>query len=419
MNTIDDQATLAQAPTLRDALDLHGEYFARRVAAGGRSPATLAMHQEHAKLLLRVLPPSLELAAINDTHVDQVVEAAGDVSGATIRKRLSTLYGALGRARRRGLLRELPLRPEVDYRYVPTTSHLRDLVELRRLCAQLPASRAEWVTAAVYTGMHAGDLNLWRAWLDCDPFERWMVLYNRKNRAIPIRVRMPLELARVLRARFASVGLQPGQPALRTWDHGTRGHQLRAAAAAAGVDAPNATALRHTCGTWIVRRNGITPAAARWLGHRSTSMLERVYAHALPLQLEELTAELDSMEVEGARARRPPRKASRKRVGNPPRSTVERSGPGGADNTAGPGKRRRETRAALGSDHSVSRRPNRVPRDRVELSTHGFSVDGDAPSDAGARAAHSVASKKERPPCPHHQQHRHRRKGSASSSPTS
>src|SRR5262249_14329101 len=86
--------------TLDEALDRFLASFATRVARGGRSPATLAMHADHAGIIRRSLPAGLSLVALADHHVEQLAAAA--VSGGTIRKRLGTLYGALEAARRRG-----------------------------------------------------------------------------------------------------------------------------------------------------------------------------------------------------------------------------------------------------------------------------------------------------------------------------
>jgi len=395
------------------ALSAFLEHFGARVARGGRSEATLGMHRAHAEIIRRSIPPGLRLVSLSVDHVEQLVDPA--ISGGTIRKRLSTLWGALELAHRRGHLQALPARPEVDYVYRPTEAHLKSVDELRQLCAELPPSRAEWVTVAVYTGMHASDVDAWRAWIDADPFAGWMMLFNRKNRrAAGVRVKMPAELGEVLRRRFEGDRLRPGQPVVRAWPAGTRGHQLADAAQRAGLGHINATALRHTCGTWLVRRLGITPAAAKWMGHSSTTMLERVYAHALPVQLEQLTAELDSMGDAGA-ARRPPQQASdgpasSSTTGNRTRSMVEGDRPEGAATPPGPGSQRaggkqraryaeRTVQQLASTSQSVGRVS--VPRDRVELSTHGFSVGAPLVASSVSRDAFDGPSGRRTPCAPH------------------
>jgi integrase len=386
------------ARTVDDALARYLERFERRVATGARSAATLTMHRAHAELIRRALPAGVQLLDVRG-HLEQL--AGADVSGGTVRKRLSTLFGALDLAHRRGELAELPPRPEVDYRYVPGQAHLRTFAEYRALLSQLPPRRRPWVAAGVLTGMHASCLDGWRAYVDADPFEGWMVLRNTKNRRTGLRVRMPRELARHLKIVF--IGLDAGDRIFPAWSHSARWRTLAAASRRAGLERLNPTALRHTCGTWLVRRVGITPASARWMGHRSTTMMERVYAHALPLQLLELTAELDSMEDAGA-ARCPPQKVSRKRVGNPlPRRGAGSSGDGGAGNSSVPEKRLRGTaQQAQGSDRSSERRGSKaVPRDRVELSTHGFSVPSPlAAASDPCDASRSLSGRREEPPCP-------------------
>jgi integrase len=394
----------ARTATVDDALTAFLAHFERRVANGARSAATLSMHRGHAQLISRALPPGTRLVRLDAQLLEQLAGAAP--SGATARKRLGTLFGALREAHRRGALRALPARPEVDHVYRPGQRHLRSWAELQALCAALPPTRAEWVIAGVLTGMHARNLNTWRAYEDVDPFAGWMILRNNKNRTTPIRVRMPRELARVLRERFERLGTKPGDLALRPWLHGTRGHQLRAAARRAGVDAENATALRHTCGTWLVRRLGVSVGAAKWLGHKSTSMLERVYAHALPPQLEELSRELDSMEDAGES--RPPSQVSGNRVGNPPPSRgakevgpeplVAAPGPESAGEGPLSDASVDRTAAELNRLKNPENSGDSVPRDRVELSTHGFSER--LPAELTIAPAQVVPpGKEEGPPC--------------------
>lgn len=390
-------------PTVADALDNFLESFRRRVDAGVRSAATLSMHAQHREMILAVLPSD---ARVDDFDAERLT--LGDVSGGTKRKRMSTLFGALRLAQRRGELVALPPRPEIDHLYRPGKAHLQTFAHYRALCRELPLARAEWVAAAVYTGMHAGDINSWRAFVDVEPFAEapWMVLRNTKNRQTEgLRVRMPRELARVLAERFERERVKRDEPAVQPWKNGTRGHQLADAAARAGADVEGritATALRHTCGTWMVRRNGITVAAQKWMGHSSPAMMARVYAHALPLQLEDCSAELDSMEDAGA-ARRPPRKISRKRVGNPQPSMVDGSGAGAVSSSPGPEQRPRGTPRARQNRTSTGGPPlladSSVPRDRVELSTHGFSVGSRAPSSVTEprRAAGPLSGNREGP----------------------
>lgn len=370
-----------RAKTARDAFRLLLHRTAQRVAAGVRSPKTLEMQQQHVTYLLERIPPRTRLEHLTSRRIHRVLEAEARgrrrrLSGGTLRKRASTLRQALLIARGRA-----PALPEIPYCYKPTQAHLRDMTEYRALAAELPLERRPELAAGVFTGMHPSDLQRWRAYVDVDPFAEvpWMVLYNTKNRTTPIRVLMPRELAEVLRERFTSAGLAAGDVVLPPWEASSRTRTLAAASRRAGLPRINATALRHTCGTWLVRRIGITPASCRWMGHKSATMMERVYAHALPTQLAECTAQLDSMEDAGA-ARRPPQKISRERETekNPEPTSLgngaEGSGAAGVSPPAAPEPAHGEHASREQEAIELPTDGELVPRARVERATHGFSV---------------------------------------------
>jgi hypothetical protein len=123
--------------TAADALDAYLEAFRRRVDAGVRSPATLTMHAQHRDMILAVLPPGVRLEDVDVEHV-----ALGNVSGSTKRKRMSTLFGALRLAHRRGELAELPVRPEIDHVYKPGQAHLQTFVDSAELDSMEDAGAA-------------------------------------------------------------------------------------------------------------------------------------------------------------------------------------------------------------------------------------------------------------------------------------
>lgn len=309
-------APLARAAELGDAIDAHLEKLRARVGAGMRSAATVGMVEQHARFIVERLGRRTPLANITGPVIEGwiIAEASGrradrdgdavPISASTLRKRVSTFRALLKTAHRAGWIAAVPPFPEIDFVYEPTKNHLRSYDEYRRLFDALPLERAEWVAVATFTGQHPGDVNGMRAWDDADPFAAapWIRVRNTKNRKRGgVVVPMPDELVRVLGARFRRLGLRAGQPLVRAWSDTARSKCLGRLSKRLGLMHINATALRHTCGTWIVRRLGITKAAMEWLGHSSPKMLATVYAHALPPQLAEITAELNAFAVEPER----------------------------------------------------------------------------------------------------------------------
>lgn len=306
-------APLSRPAELGDAIDAHLAKLRQRVHAGMRSAATVEMVEQHSRFIVERLGRHTPLAAItgdvlegwilaeaNGRRVD-VDGAAVPISASTLRKRVSTFRALLKTAHRAGWIAAVPPFPEIDFVYEPGKSHLRSYAEYRRVFDALALERAEWVAVATFTGQHPGDVNAMRAWEDADPFglEPWIRVRNTKNRKhAGTVVPMPEELVRVLGARFLRLRLTAGEPLVRSWSDTARSKCLGPLSKRLGLPHLNATALRHTCGTWIVRRVGITKAAMEWLGHSSPKMLATVYAHALPPQLAEITAELNSIAVE-------------------------------------------------------------------------------------------------------------------------
>jgi integrase len=113
---------------------------------------------------------------------------------------------------------------------------------------------------------------------------------------------MAPHLARVLRKRYQRLEAEGRRPSendvlVEPWTGS------RWTLAAAGVRAigrrVNATVLRHTAGTWLASKLGLSPAVMRFLGHKSLDMAQRVYAHATQADLDHTAEVFEQIELAG------------------------------------------------------------------------------------------------------------------------
>jgi integrase len=279
--------------TVAEALEELLEQTAQRVRDQVRSPATLDMQRAHRRWWEGVLGAELELDQVDEELLDQVVgRRHGRAGPATMRKRLSTLRAALELAHRRRWISRVPAFPPVLAPWRPRQRFLETYQQARALYESLPHHRALWFWLCLWTCQHASDVEA-MIWADVDLARSTMLLRNTKNRRPTIRVRMPAPLAQVLREEHARRRPRPGEPIVRPWP--SRKTTLPLHCRRLGLPELNAIDLRHTGLSWAARRRGITPALCRFAGHSSPAMMARTYAHALPPQLEEVTADLESM----------------------------------------------------------------------------------------------------------------------------
>lgn len=327
--------------TFGDALEALFIELTAKVKQGQRAPATLEMHRENAGWLRETIPSTTPLADITESVVQCVatMEAQGRRRGpggqarpnttGTVAKRLCTLKLSLKIARRHRWIDRLPEFPELERRWRPRREHLRDAGELERLCAALPLERADWVHVAVFTGQHPADVERMRAYVDCDPFARvpWFIRRNTKGRQPEQLCVMPAPLAKRLRARFLREQLAPADELVQPWPKDSRATTLRRLGSKLGLLVRRAMDFRHTCGTWAAHELGsITVGLQQWLGHTSSEMLAKVYAHALPPALAEVARSL-------ARAARAPRRSPQKVLAGGHGAPRKKNAPNGASNT--------------------------------------------------------------------------------------
>jgi len=280
--------------TVADALGELLTVTEQRVRDGVRSPATLEMQRAHVRYWRKRLG-ELELPALDEELLELEANGprlVGKAGPNTIRKRLSTLRSALGLAHRRRWIARMPAFPLVLAPWRPRKRFLECYNDAQRLFESLPRHRAEWFWLCLWTCQHASDVDR-MVWADVDLRRGTILLRCTKNRRPALRVRCPAPLLDVLHAMHAKVQPRPEQRIVRPWP--SRKTTLPLHCRRLGLPELNAIDLRHTGLSWAARRLGITPALCKFAGHSSPAMMARTYAHALPPQLEEVTAELESM----------------------------------------------------------------------------------------------------------------------------
>jgi integrase len=305
MTTLPNRTTTV---TLSEALDELLEVTRQRVEDDVRAPATLEMQRAHGRWWL---------AQLGDRRLEEVDELvlealatlrrpprAAHAGGrrvwgpATLRKRLSTLRAALELQHRRRRLARVPAFPRVLVGRPPVVAILETFAQAEAIFLELPRHRAEWFWLALWTGQHASDVER-MIWSEVTLQGRGrsgstMLIRNWKNRRREgLRVPMPAPLATVLCGKWERERPRMTDPIVRPWP--SRKTTLPNACRRAGTPIVNATALRHTCLSWVVRRIGITPAACAFAGHSSPEMMARKYAHHLPPQALEVIEALNSM----------------------------------------------------------------------------------------------------------------------------
>lgn len=298
---MDKVPSAARPVTLAEALSDLLQVTAQRVRDRVRSAATLEMQEAHRRFWESTLGATTPLDQVDELALEQLAtsrperkpHSRGPSGPETLRKRLSTLKAAIELEHRRRRLARVPAFPRVLCPRPPRKQILVSSVQARTLFESLPRHRAEWYWLALWTGQHASDVER-MTWADVDLRAETMLIRNTKNRLTEgVKVRIPRPLLEVLvemerrdRPRLEAHLVKPWPSRKTTLPRHCR---------RAGLPDLNATALRHTCLSWIVRQTGITPAACRFAGHSSPAMMARTYAHALPAQLEEVTEALESM----------------------------------------------------------------------------------------------------------------------------
>lgn len=200
-------------------------------------------------------------------------EAEGAASH-TVHKELTTLRRLLASAARAKEFTGDPraIMPRYSTGYKPTEQWV-DAKHLWKVIRSMEPGRGAWLAFVVSTGANVGDVERARR----GDITRTSIRVrgtktNSRDRTIPI-----LSLFEPFVAFVRKHADGEGDALFRPWANVRR--DIALACEACEVPTFNATQLRHTTATWLVRAGVPFELVAKILGHASTAMLQRVYGH--------------------------------------------------------------------------------------------------------------------------------------------
>lgn len=239
---------------------------------------------------LRPFFGGMQLVEITVARVDEFRRSRGTLSDKTVHNILTLLISMLGLAEDLGWLAAKPKikKPRMtddDYRWLRTKDEIRKLLVAAR--GELPGT-AELYTAAIYTGMRAGEL-LGLRWADVDLDRRLVSVkrsYDKPTKTGAIR-HVPIldPLLPVLKLWKLQVGSEwvfPNRDGnMRQPSDRVLQEKFQKCLAAAELDRIRFHDLRHTFASHWVMGGGDLFKLQRILGHKTAAMTQR-YAHLAP-----------------------------------------------------------------------------------------------------------------------------------------
>jgi len=210
---------------------------------------------------------------------------ADQASHHTIAKELTVLRCALREAHRRGYVAHEPEQVVPSWRsgYVPRNRVLEP-AEVEKLAAELEPDRAWWVTVALYTGGRLSEVNALE-WSHIDWKAKRIQLPGTKTQKARRWIPLAKPFEDALKARKPQTGalvvpwLNP--PLV-----------LARASKRAGIPKVSPNDLRRTFASTMVRAGIPLKVVATLMGHASTAMVDRVYGHIAPSQLDDAMEQL-------------------------------------------------------------------------------------------------------------------------------
>jgi integrase len=249
------------------------ERFLDEVGHEGRAEGTVNMYELKVRHVVKHLG-GLKLSELSHDHVLAFIktrEAEGSAHH-TVHRELTALRRILKSAARAREFNRDPksVIPKYAARYVPRTRFLTR-EELDLVMAHMAPARAAVVAYAVATAADLGSLQ--RAQRG-DAGPEMVVVRGTKtknrHRTIP-RVRLFADLL-----AFA-LEHADGDPPLLFQPWGNMRRDIAAACKRAGIPTFTSNDLRRTSATWLVKRGVPLNVAAKFMGHASTAMLQKVY----------------------------------------------------------------------------------------------------------------------------------------------
>ncbi len=302
-------------------------------------PATLSMYTQKAGHLKRLLG-EMDLAELNIQVVKAYIakrEEEGAARG-TVYKELVTLRRCLDVAREAGHYRQSPkaIFPRYTIQYVPRRRWLTPQ-EFLALLSELDPHRQMWVAVCVFTGCRDSEVDGLR-WEDVDWRNHVLTVRGTKTEGAGALIPIHPVLEHVLKGSRQARGHIVGE-----WNN-VRG-TLRAACRRAKIDPVSPNDLRRTLASWLIQE-GVDAHAVASILRNSARMIEKVYGRHSQASLAAAINRIPGGKIPD----------------DTMRTNLEAS------------KATTPTVSDRGLVEVAEVLTGVVPRDRIELSTRGFSV---------------------------------------------
>lgn len=253
--------TLAQAITALVASMELAQLSPRSVAIAIEKAAHLYAHFGSKKPVASITDADLVAYA----HANLGEQADGKRAAGTIHRELTTLRQAC-----KALELVPPKMPDLGVVYTPVERWL-DHAEMLRLMAAVGVGRKDHVLVYRLLGLRKGELDLITA-ADCNWSTNEVRVRGTKTTGADRLMPMHPDVRDVLWSRRELA------PMFEPWLRGNADRDLKAAADRAGLDPISFNDLRRSFATEMAIKGVPILHLARLMGHRSTRMLERVYA---------------------------------------------------------------------------------------------------------------------------------------------
>lgn len=268
-----DAADPSYSTAYEASVESAAERFLREVRAEGKAAGTVNMYELKVRHVVQLLGHT-KLRDINHDHVLNYVttrEAEG-AAHHTVHRELTALRRILKSASRvKEFTRDVgSVLPKYAARYVPRTRFLTR-AEVDAVMAHLPPERAAVVAYAIATASDLGSLQRAERF---DVELTTVIVHGTKTKNRHRRIPRVSLFADLL--DFA-IKHADGTPPLMFKPWGNMRRDIAAACKRAGIPPFTSNDLRRTSATWLVKRGVALNVAAKFMGHASTAMLQKVY----------------------------------------------------------------------------------------------------------------------------------------------
>jgi integrase len=229
-----------------------------------KKPGTRDFYQSKAAALFRWFEPTMNAHSIERDQVEQyIAERLEEVKRHTVQKELVLLRQALKRIDRAHVV------PPFSADYKPRERYLTR-TEFKRLITAAAPSRRIWIALAVHQGANAGEIRRLE-WKHVNLEDGWITIPGNKRdtrqRTIPITADMRPWLEQA----------DPDEPLVPSWIHGNRYRDMKRFCERAQIEYTNFDDLRRTFASWLKQEGVDSLTVAQLMGHRSTTMVDKVY----------------------------------------------------------------------------------------------------------------------------------------------